>query len=317
VTGGAGFIGSHLVEHLLAGGDEGLVVDDLSTGAGANLAATARLEQRDIATDDLDGLFGTFRPEVVFHLAAQASVPVSIAEPLRDLAVNVVGTHRVAAAARTAGARRLVFVSSGGAIYGETQEPATEATSPGPESYYGVHKLAAEGHVGLAGLPAAIARPSNVYGSRQPVGLDGAGIAGFVDQAIRTGTVRIHGDGLQTRDFVHVDDVVAALELLGRDETATGIWNVAAGRSITIRALADLVETAVGRPLERVTTPPRAGDVRHSALSAARLEGAGWRPTIELASGIAGLIAPVGSGGGADAARHRERPEAEPRFHPR
>ncbi len=292
VTGGAGFIGSHLVEHLVAAGREVLVVDDLSTGSDGNVPGPARLERRDIATDELDDLFRDFRPDVVFHLAAQASVPASMADPLRDIAVNVVGSHRVAHAARSSGARRLVFVSSGGAIYGETREPVTEAARPVPASYYGVHKLAAEGHVALAGLPYAIARPSNVYGARQPVGLDGAVVAGFIDQATRTGAVRIHGDGLQTRDFVHVDDVVTALDLLGQAESPTGIWNVAAGRSITIQDLATIVERALGRPLERVRTDPRPGDVRSSALSAARLVSLGWRPSVELASGIAGLIEP-------------------------
>jgi UDP-glucose 4-epimerase len=297
VTGGAGFIGSHLVDHLVAGGDEVLVIDDLSTGTDANLPPTVRLERLDIATGDLDGPLAAWRPDVVFHLAAQASVPVSIAEPLRDLAVNVVGTHRVGAAARAAGAGRLVFVSSGGAIYGDTQTPATEEARPVPASYYGVHKLAAEGHVALAGLPFAIARPSNVYGSRQPIGLDGAVIAAFVDQATRTGRVRIHGDGLQTRDFVHVDDVVKALDLLGRAETPTGIWNVATGRSITILELAAIVERALGRPIEQERTAPREGDVRSSRLSADRLAGLGWRPSIDLLSGVTALVAPARAAG--------------------
>jgi UDP-glucose 4-epimerase len=290
VTGGAGFIGSHLVDRLLADGVAVLVVDDLSSGTSEKVPAGASFERLDIADDEIDRVFGEWRPEVVFHLAAQASVPRSHQAPMRDLAVNVTGTHRVAAAARDAGARRLVFVSSGGAVYGETSRAATETTLPTPTSYYGVHKLAAEGHVALAGLPYAIARPSNVYGPRQGAGLEGAVVAAFLEQAVSTGVLRIHGDGLQTRDFVHVDDVVAALLRLAEPETPSGTWNVASGRSGTILALAETVERAFGRQLAREFTAARAGDVRHSAVSASGLKTIGWRPSIGLSSGIASLV---------------------------
>ena len=140
VTGGAGFIGSHLVDRLVAEGVDVLVVDDLSTGDARVLPADVRLERLDIAVADLETLFGAWRPVVVYHLAAQASVTASVRDPLRDLAVNVIGSHRVAAAAREAGATRLVFVSSGGAVYGETARPATETTLAAPISYYGIHK---------------------------------------------------------------------------------------------------------------------------------------------------------------------------------
>jgi UDP-glucose 4-epimerase len=290
VTGGAGFIGSHLVEGLLADGAAVLVVDDLSTGAPERIPVGVGLERLDIATDDLDPVFGDWRPEVVYHLAAQASVPLSIQAPLRDLAVNVIGTHRVAAAAQTAGARRFVFVSSGGAIYGETSGPATETTLPAPTSYYGIHKLAAEGHVALAGMPYAIARPSNVYGPGQGAGLEGAVVAAFLEQADSTGVLRIHGDGRQTRDFVHVEDVVGALLRLAEPDMTSGTWNVASGTSGTILDLAETVEAALGRPLRREFTAERAGDVRNSAASAARLEAIGWRPSIGLSSGIGRLV---------------------------
>jgi UDP-glucose 4-epimerase len=293
VTGGAGFIGSHLVDRLLADGAAVLVVDDLSSGLSEQVPDGVELERLDIASDDIDRVFGEWRPDVVFHLAAQASVPRSQQAPLRDLAINVTGTHRVAAAARDGGARRLVFVSSGGAVYGETARAATEATLPSPTSYYGVHKLAAEGHVALAGLPYAIARPSNVYGPRQGAGLEGAVVAAFLDQAVSTGVLRIHGDGRQSRDFVHVDDVVAALLRLAEPDTQSGTWNVASGRSGTILDLAETVESALGRALEREFTAARAGDVRHSAVSASRLKAIGWSPSIGLESGIGSLVASI------------------------
>lgn len=167
VVGGAGFIGSHLVDRLVEEGISVLVIDDLSAGSADQVAARATLEIRDIATSPLDELFKSWRPEVVYHLAAQASVPESARDPLRDLAVNVIGTHRVSEAAAFARVQRLVFASSGGAIYDETGQTATERSRPAPASYYGVHRLAAEGHVALSGVSYAIARPANVYGARQ------------------------------------------------------------------------------------------------------------------------------------------------------
>jgi UDP-glucose 4-epimerase len=286
VTGGAGFVGSHVVDRLLAEGVEVLVVDDLSTGSEANLPATVRFERRDIATAELDGLFRDWRPGSVYHLAAQASVPLSEADPLRDLAINVVGTHRVATAARDAGATKLIFVSSGGAIYGETSRAATTRTLPAPRSHYGVHKLAAEGHVRLAGLPYAIARPSNIYGPRQSPGLEGAVVAAFLDQARRTGGLTIHGDGGQTRDFVHVRDVVEALWLIGGLDEPAGVWNVSSGRRTTVLDLAAIVERVAGRPLVRAMADRRAGDVRDSAISSGGLRRLGWRPAVGLEAGI-------------------------------
>ena len=290
VTGGAGFVGSHLVDRLVADGWAVLVVDDLSTGQAGDVPAVATLEQLDIATDPIQGVVAPWRPSVVFHLAAQASAPLSMRDPERDLAVNVIGTHRVAAAAHEAGADRLVFVSSGGAIYGETLRPATESTRPAPSSYYGIHKLAAEGHVTLAGLPYAIARPSNIYGPRQRAGLEGAVVATFVELARRGAPLTIDGDGAQTRDLVHVRDVVDALCRLGLDNAGSGIWNVASGRRISVASLANRIERVAGVPLGRVWRPVRAGDVRHSAMSPARLRALGWSPSVGLTDGIRELL---------------------------
>jgi UDP-glucose 4-epimerase len=269
----------------LAEGYAVLVVDDLSSGAKQNLAPETRVECLDVATDELGLLFRRWRPRVVYHLAAQASVPVSMSDPLRDLAVNVIGTHRVSGAARRAGAKRLVFVSSGGAIYGETQRPATERTRPAPTSYYGVHKLAAEGHIALGGMAYAIARPSNIYGPRQSPGLEGAVVAAFLDQS-REGALHIHGDGGQTRDFIHVRDVVDALLRLGDPAAPIGIWNVASGRRVKVAKLADIVEGAVGHSLERIFGPRRPGDVTHSSMSPARLRRIGWVPSLGLSAGV-------------------------------
>jgi len=290
VTGGAGFVGSNLVDRLLAEGWRVLVIDDMSSGRVANVATAVRMEILDIALDDLGPIARSWRPHVVYHLAAQASVPLSMQQPLRDLAVNVTGTNRVANAARLAGAGRIVFVSSGGAIYGDVQRAATEDTRPAPTSYYGLHKLTAEGHVTLSGVPYAIARPTNIYGPRQSGGLEGAVIAAFLRRALTRQPLTIEGDGRQTRDFVHVGDVVAALMLLGHRAGPSGTWNVASGRSVSIETLAGIVEGAIGARLGRVQAPARAGDVRHSAASAARLRRLGWRPSVSLAAGIRELV---------------------------
>jgi UDP-glucose 4-epimerase len=290
VTGGAGFVGSHLVDRLIADGWQVLVLDDLSTGRAADVPVSATIEELDVAVDGIGAVMTAWRPNVVYHAAAQASAPRSMREPERDLAVNVTGTHRVAAAARAAGASRLVFVSSGGAIYGESARPATESTPAAPSSYYGIHKLAAEGHVALAGLSYAIARPSNIYGPRQRAGLEGAVVATFVELARRQESLTIDGDGTQTRDLVHVRDVVEALYALGSEEMGNGIWNVASGRRISVASLADRVERAAGVPLGRTWRPVRAGDVRHSAVSPARLRGLGWSPRVRLSDGIRELL---------------------------
>lgn len=289
VTGGAGFVGSHLVRRLAAEGCPVLVLDDLSTGLAESIPSGVELERLDIATDDLAGPIRAWRPAVVYHLAAQTSVPASMADPIRDLAVNVVGTYRLGAAACSAGSPLLVFVSSGGAVYGSTHRAVNELGRPRPSSYYGIHKLAAETHVALSGLPSLILRPSNIYGPGQRSGREGAVVASFIQQAFETGALRIHGDGSQTRDLLHVDDAVEAIVHLHRIG-ADGIWNVSAGRSTSVGRLADIVERSFGRPLVRSYGPARQGDVQASAISSARLRRSGWRPGVSLEAGVSDLL---------------------------
>jgi UDP-glucose 4-epimerase len=299
VTGGAGFIGSNLVDALLARGDEVTVVDDLSTGRRTNLdgalAAGAELVELDIR--DAAGLAAATaerRPQTVFHLAAQIDVRKSLDDPGFDAAINVGGTANVLEAARAAGSGRLVFVSTGGAIYGEgegQQLPLDEATPIAPMSAYGQSKFAAEGYLALYerlhGLSSMALRLGNVYGPRQ----DPLGEAGVI--AIFCGKLRagerplIFGDGTQTRDYIYVGDVVAAA-LAGADSGFTGPVNIGTGTEASVLELAETLGRLGGDDgFEPEFAPPRAGEVQRIALDASRAERElGWHPSTSLEEGL-------------------------------
>lgn len=299
VTGGAGFIGSNLVDALLAGGDEVTVVDDLSTGRRVNLdgalAAGAELVELDIRdAAALAALTAEGQPETVFHLAAQIDVRKSLEDPAFDAAINVGGTANVLDAARAAGTGRIVFVSTGGAIYGEgegQQLPLDEATAIAPLSAYGQSKYAAEGYLALYerlyGVSGMALRLGNVYGPRQ----DPLGEAGVI--AIFCGLLRagerptVFGDGTQTRDYIYVGDVVAAA-LAAADSAATGAVNIGTGREASVLELARMLGRLGGADgFEPEFAPPRAGEVQRISLDASRAEAElGWRPTTSLEDGL-------------------------------
>ena len=228
VTGGAGFVGHHLVAALTGRGSTVLVLDDLSTGRADRLDPSVALEQVDICADALAPTIKAWKPSGIFHLAAQASVPLGEAHPELDLRVNGAGTLRLVAAARAARVDRIVFTSSGGAVYGERRTHASESSPLRPGSVYGIHKLLGEHYVRNSKVAHAIARPSNVYGPGQDANGEGAVVAAFME-ALRAGRpLIIHGDGSQERDFLYVSDLVEALLLLG-SMRRIGTWNVAAG----------------------------------------------------------------------------------------
>jgi UDP-glucose 4-epimerase len=290
VTGGAGFIGSHLVDALVARGDEVHVVDNLSTGSRGNLASDANLHELDIRDEALEQLAAQMRPEVVFHLAAQADVGTSVERPTFDTDVNVVGTVRVLESARVAAAR-VVFTSSGGAIYGECERPAREDDETKPLSPYGTAKLAGEQYLAtwnrLYGAEHVAFRLANVYGARQLAKLEGGVIAIFLDRLRDGQETEIYGDGSQTRDFVYVGDVVAAL-LAGAAAPAGGVYNVGTGVETTIGELHRQCAEVAGVEQERRYAAARPGDVQHSVIDPSRagIE-LGWRPQTTLASGLA------------------------------
>lgn len=289
VTGGAGFIGHHLVRALQDRGGQVLVIDDLSGEIRGGLRPDTRLERLDITRDDLRRPIARWRPSVVYHLAAQVSVARSMQDPEHDLNVNAIGTLRVLEASRSAGVPRFVFTSSGGAIYGDTEKPATETSLSKPLSYYGVHKLLAEQYVRWSGIDHAIARPSNVYGPDQPTGGEGAVIAAFVSAAQHSSTLVIHGDGTQRRDFLHVADLVSALLLLG-DCGESGTWNVSSRVATSVLDLAGLLEQLTGRPLKITHGDRRPGDVNESCLVSDRIRQLGWAPRVSLADGLRQLL---------------------------
>jgi UDP-glucose 4-epimerase len=299
VTGGAGFIGSNLVDALLARGDEVTVVDDLSTGRRDNLdgamaagAELAELDIRDAAA--LAKLASERQPETIFHLAAQIDVRKSLADPAFDAAVNVGGTANVLDAARAAGAGRVVFVSTGGAIYGEgegQQLPLDEAAAIAPMSAYGQSKYAAEGYLALYerlyGLSSVALRLGNVYGPRQdPLGEAGV-IAIFCGLLRSGGRPTVYGDGTQTRDYIYVGDVVAAA-LAGAESAVTGPLNIGTGQETKVLELAEALGRLGGaESFEPELAPPRAGEVQRITLDASRAERElDWAPATSLDEGL-------------------------------
>ncbi len=294
VTGGAGFIGSHVADALLARGVEVLVVDDLSTGNKKNVPAGATFLKKSILHPAFPRAVAKFKPEAVFHLAAQASVPVSVARPAEDAEINVVGTIRVAEAAHAAGARCLVFASTGGALYAAGTPPFAETHAPQPLSPYGIAKRAAEEYLAFFtrhhGLPCASLRYANVYGPRQTSGGEGAVVPSFAD-AIRAGTpVVVHGTGEQTRDFIHVDDVVAA-NLAAADQLATGAFHIGTGKETSVNTLLAAVERAVGKKADRRDGPSRAGDVDRSCLDVEKAKRElGWAARVALEEGLMAMF---------------------------
>ena len=286
VTGGAGFIGSHVVERLLELGEGVVVLDDLSAGEAHAVPSSVPLLRADIADPGVVSQIIDLQPQAIIHAAAQISVPRSLMEPGRDRAVNLDGTSHVIAAARSSGDVRIVYLSSGGGVYGETPEPATEDTPPNPKSPYSHHKLAAEQCLERSGLPYAIARLANVYGPRQRAGQEGAVAAIFAERLQERQPITIHGDGEQRRDFVHVSDVVDALVRL-LHAPVDGVWNVGSGLPVTINELMAAAERVFGPAVEVRYAPARAGDVTNSALTVAKIaRDLGWQAQIGLEDGL-------------------------------
>jgi UDP-glucose 4-epimerase len=255
VTGGAGFIGSHLVNALLAAGQEPVVLDNLASGDWENLPDGVKLVEMDIADAGVVEAIADLKPEVVIHAAAQVSVAVSMRDPHLDLAVNVQGTANVLEGAKAAGAKRFVFLSSGGGVYGES-DGADEATLPRPKSYYSVHKYLGERYAELSGLSYANARLANVYGPRQRSDLEGGVVAIFTERLQNRQPILINGTGEQQRDLIYVADVVDSLLTMARSNR-DGTWNVGIGVSTSILELLHAL-----KDVQMGTGESRRGEIR-------------------------------------------------------
>jgi UDP-glucose 4-epimerase len=289
VTGGAGFIGSHLVDALLAAGQRVTVIDDLSSGDARRVADGAEFHQIDIVDRDaLDGVVDASAPEAIFHLAAQSSVTVSVTDPARDCAVNVQGTLNVLEAAARHRAP-LAFTSTGGALYGnDAPIPTPEDRIPAPLAPYGASKWAGEAYIrtwsASSGIPHAICRLGNVYGPRQsPHGE--AGVVSIFTHHLYTGrSPKIFGHGKPTRDYVHVSDVVAALRAASG---TAGVFNVATGVETDVMTVWNTLLQASGANIEPTLAPLRTGELERSCMDPSRARNElGWQAQVEMDKGL-------------------------------
>jgi UDP-glucose 4-epimerase len=294
ITGGAGFIGSHLTRHF-AEHAEVTVLDDLRSGYVRNLEGVrCRLLQGSIL-DQASLSQAIVGADEVYHLAAMISVPESVAKPAECAELNTEGTRRVLAAALAAGTRKVVLASSA-AIYGDNPTvPKLESMPPEPKSPYAATKLAGEEllkeYHQLHGLGTTSLRFFNVFGPRQdPRSAYAAAVPIFIAKALRDETIGIHGDGGQTRDFIHVADIVGALAYAGASNDMSGTYNVGYGRSQSILALAQEIIRLTGSKSAIEHLPPRAGDVRHSLASTERILTAGWKPKSSVSAGLAETV---------------------------
>jgi UDP-glucose 4-epimerase len=304
VTGGAGFIGSNLVDRLLAEGHQVDVVDDLSTGRLNNLAearsargAAFSFHQLDVRSPEIVELIGRRRPEVIFHLAAQADVRVSVERPVFDAEVNIVGTLRIVEGARVAGTERVVFAASGGTLYGEPDEddlPVRETAPQRPLSPYGVSKKSAVDYLvafrELYSLEFCALALANVYGPRQDPHGEAGVVAIFAARMLANEAVTIFGDGAQTRDFVYVDDTVDAM--VRAAERGGGLTlNIGTGVEVSINDMHSVMSELSGNEIPAAYAPERPGELRRCALDSSRAAiQIGWRPFTPFDTGIASVL---------------------------
>ncbi|AJI79483.1 nucleoside-diphosphate-sugar epimerase [Corynebacterium singulare] len=297
VTGGAGFIGSHLVDLLVEKGHTVTVLDNFSTGRMVNLESACKsgdvsIVEGDIRTVDYDELFSRRPTEVVFHLAAQIDVRKSVEDPVSDCETNVLATVKLADAARRHSVRKIVHTSSGGSIYGQPESfPVGEETPVAPESPYAAGKAAGELYLEmfsrLYGIGCSFVAPANVYGPRQNPHGEAGVVAIFSQRLLNGEPTKVFGTGSNTRDYVFVKDVARAFYLASKDEADGERFNIGTGIETSDRELHTLVAKAAGAPDAPIFAPARLGDVPRSALDSSKARKLiGWEPSLPLEAGI-------------------------------
>ena len=291
VTGGAGFIGSHVTEAYLSEGHDVTVLDDLSTGKKRNVPAKARLVTADVRDPNLSTLFAESRFEIVNHLAAQIDVRKSVLDPFFDASVNILGTMRLLECGRAYGVRKFLYSSTGGAFYGECPGDPADENSPGhPESPYGLSKATAERYIQFYGslyrLPYTILRYGNVYGPRQDPHGEAGVIAIFAGKLLSKEPVTIYGNGNQERDYVYVADVVAAnISALTKGENT--IFNIGTGTPTSVNTLYQKMSSLESNALKANAAPARPGELARSVLNSDRAQKVlGWKPKFTLDQGL-------------------------------
>ncbi len=301
ITGGAGFIGSHVASAHIAHGDRVWIIDDLSSGRPANVPAGAEFVEMDIVAPRVRELILDVRFDLINHHAAQIDVRASVADPIADAKANIVGLLNVLEAARAAATRRVIFASSGGVVYGAPSiHPTPEDAPKRPVSPYGVSKLAGEHyldyHRQAHGLDCVALRYANVYGPGQDPRGEAGVVSIFCNRLIDRELLRIYGDGEQTRDYVHVEDVAVAnliaseMPLAGGDGIDARAFNVGTGEATSVNALATLLEEIAGVRPGRIHEDARAGELQTSVLATERMRALGWSPAHELRTGLAGTF---------------------------
>lgn len=292
VSGGAGFIGSHIVDALVNAGHQIVIVDNLATGRRENVHPRATLHVIDIRDPELGGIVESVRPEVVVHAAAQISVSRSVADPMTDASVNVLGTIALLEHCRHPAVRRVVYISTGGAAYGDTEVIPTPETDPvRPASPYGMSKVAAEGYVefwrGLNGRESVVLRLANVYGPRQSPEGEAGVVAIFIERARDGQTCIVNGDGNQTRDFIFVGDVAKAVHRAVEQRSVGGTFNIGTGHETSVNQIVTNLRAVMGMEFKTEHGPAKAGEQRRSVLDP-RLahERLGWNASTALSEGL-------------------------------